>query len=382
MEFTGERVVPGKVEPDLLNEHLSRYYFASQLAERRRVLDVGCGTGYGSAVLAEAARRVLGLDISPEAVAFAQRNYGRPKVEFLVSDCRRMPLADASVDVVVCFEVIEHLAEQEQLLREIRRVLGTQGVALISTPNRTYYTEERQEVNRFHVREFDFKEFSAFLGNGFSHVEIAFQNHVSSLYTSGRRRAGTILSHVEQGVDDLERASNFFVAVCSNSELPDWSPLVYLPTTGNLLREREQYIGALEMRIRELDARVLEQQREYDAQGQWCSKLNQQMQERTQWSQRLEHRIQELDQRIVELQKQQLELESELRQRAEWAERLNGEIASKDQRISTLQAEFEERTAWAERLNEELRQSIEQLEYIKQSKLFRISKTLGLVPKS
>ena len=72
MEFTGERVVPGKVEPDLLNEHLSRYLFARPLVAGRCALDVGCGTGYGTAVLARTARRVLALDVSAESVAFAR----------------------------------------------------------------------------------------------------------------------------------------------------------------------------------------------------------------------------------------------------------------------------------------------------------------------
>ena len=89
MEFTGERVVPGKVEPDLLNEHLSRYLFARPLVEGRCALDVGCGTGYGTAVLAQTARKVFALDVSAESVAFARTRYPVSNAEFLVGDCRR-----------------------------------------------------------------------------------------------------------------------------------------------------------------------------------------------------------------------------------------------------------------------------------------------------
>jgi SAM-dependent methyltransferase len=376
MEFTGERVVPGKVDPDLLNEHLCRYHFARPLVEGRYALDVGCGTGYGAAVLARSARRVLALDLSAESVAFAKENYPAPNVDFLVSDCRQIPLRAETVDAAVCFEVIEHLTEQKALLEEIRRVLRPDGLLVISTPNRIYYTEERKETNPFHVREFDFGEFLAFLKGSFEHVAMAFQNHVASLYVGNPSQGRPLRSEMEQHSNvDLERSSHYFVAVCSSSPGDQGcDPLVYLPSSGNLLRDRDHHIKSQSERIHELDQRVLTQQEEYDAQSRWCLQLNQQMQERTEWGQRLEQRIQMLDSRIEELQQ-------ELQSRSEWAERLNLEVAGRDQQLAKLQAEFEERTAWALRLNEELKVNQEKLERIKQSKLFQISKSLGLVPK-
>jgi SAM-dependent methyltransferase len=315
------------------------------------------------------------LDLSTETVAFASKNYPVPNLDFLVSDCRQIPLGEGTIDVAVCFEVIEHLSEQEALLEEVRRVLRPDGVLVISTPNRIYYTEERMEINPFHVREFDFDEFRAFLKGSFAHVEIAFQNHVASLYVGDPRQKRPLRSEIEQSPMDLERTAHYFVAVCSN--LPGFrtcDPLVYLPGSGNLLRDRERHIQSQNKRIQELDRRVLDQQKEYDAQSQWCLQLSRQMQERTEWAQRLEQRIQELDARIEELQR-------ELQDRTEWAERLNLEVAGRDQQIANLQAEFDDRTAWALRLNEELKANQEKLERIKQSKLFQISKTLGFVPK-
>jgi SAM-dependent methyltransferase len=299
MEFTGERVVPGKVDPDLLNEHICRYQFARPLVEGRYALDVGCGTGYGAAVLARSARRVLALDVSAESIAFANENYPAPNVDFLVSDCRQIPLRAETVDAAVCFEVIEHLAEQTMLLQEIRRVLRPDGVLVISTPNRIYYTEERKETNPFHVREFDFDEFLDFLKGSFAQVEMAFQNHVASLYVGDPRQQRPLRSEMEQQTEmDPERSSHYFVAVCSNSlGDPRCDPLIYLPASANLLRERDRHIRSQSERIRQLDNRVLAQQRDYDAQSQWCLQLNQQMQERTEWAQRLQQRIQALDAR-------------------------------------------------------------------------------------
>ena len=383
MEFTGERVVPGKVEPDLLNEHLSRYYFARPLVEGRYAVDLGCGTGYGTAVLAQSARRVLALDLSDESVAFAKRHYPAQNAEFVVSDCRQIPLGSQTVDAAICFEVIEHLAEQDAVLEEVRRVLRPDGLLVISTPNRTYYTEERKEVNPFHVREFNFDEFLAFLKRSFAHVEVAFQNHVASLYVGDPRQRRPLRCEMEKPSVDLERSSHYFVAICSNSPSGgrSYDPLVYLPATANLLRDRDLRIRSQNERIQELDQRVQEQQKEYDAQSQWCLQLNQQMQERTEWAQRLEERIHELDARIEELQKEHRGFENELLLRTEWAERLNQEVSNRDQRLAKLQAEFDERTAWALRLNEELKLNQDKLERIKESKLFQISRTLGLVRK-
>ena len=163
MEFTGERVVPGKVESDLLNEHLSRYYFASRFASSRSVLDLGCGSGYGSAILARSARYVIAVDISSEAISYARQSYPQPGIHYLIANCSRLPISTGSLDLVVCFEVVEHLNEQQQLLEETARVLKPDGLLVISTPNRLYYTEERRELNPYHTREFNFDEFSSYL---------------------------------------------------------------------------------------------------------------------------------------------------------------------------------------------------------------------------
>src|SRR5262249_39483927 len=122
-EFTGERVIPGQVDADLLNEHLARYAFAARLSRRKRVLDAGCGSGYGSAGLARIAASVLGFDRSPEAIAFARAEYTAPNLRFEEGDCSALPVPDASIGLVVAFEVIEHLQDWRGFLRESRRAL-------------------------------------------------------------------------------------------------------------------------------------------------------------------------------------------------------------------------------------------------------------------
>jgi len=134
VEFTGERVIPGQVNDDLWSEHLARYAYARRYAEGRRVLDAGCGTGYGSAELAQSALVVTGIDVAPQAIEFARATYPIPSLRFLVSSCAVMPFPENAFDLVVAFEVIEHLPDHRAFLQECARVLTRHGLFIVSSP--------------------------------------------------------------------------------------------------------------------------------------------------------------------------------------------------------------------------------------------------------
>src|ERR1700744_6070265 len=142
-EFTGERVVPGHVDIDLLNEHMARYAFAARLAQGKRALDAGCGAGYGSAELARAAASVVGIDCAADAIEYARENYPLRNLTFEQASCSALPYGDAAFDLVVAFEVIEHLHDWRDFLLEARRVLTANGQVIVSTPNKLYYGETR-----------------------------------------------------------------------------------------------------------------------------------------------------------------------------------------------------------------------------------------------
>ena len=153
LPFTGERFIPG-LKGEIWMEHWHRYHFASRWAEGKRVLDVACGEGYGSALLARRAAHVTGVDVSPQAIDHAKRAYAdRANLEFVCASCTTLPLADASVDVAITFETIEHIAEQDQFLDELARVLKPDGVLVLSCPNKLEYSDKRNYQNEFHVKE-------------------------------------------------------------------------------------------------------------------------------------------------------------------------------------------------------------------------------------
>ncbi len=164
-----ERFVPAAMRGQLVEaEHLVRYWWAARLAPGRRVLDAGCGTAYGARMLAEAgAEHVTGIDRAA-GVLEAARPSVPANVDLLAGDLRELPFEDRSFDLVVCFEVIEHLERPDDALRELARVLAADGVLLVSSPNREVY----EPGNPHHLHEYTPAELRGALERYFPHVEL------------------------------------------------------------------------------------------------------------------------------------------------------------------------------------------------------------------
>ena len=185
-----ERIVPDDTEPGIVALHLKRYEFARPLCTRRHVLDAGCGVGYGSGYLAQTATRVVGVDVSEEAIEYARRRYGRPNVEFVVADVLALPDSSDTYDVVCAFETIEHVSDPERFVAEARRVLKRDGILIVSTP-RVDETTEHPE-NPHHEREFSVRDF-----------ERLFRPHFGSVKLYGQRRRQTTRHRALQRADVL-----------------------------------------------------------------------------------------------------------------------------------------------------------------------------------
>lgn len=233
--FTGERFVPG-IEGEIVYEHVHRYAFARRYAEGRRVLDVACGEGYGSAILAGRAASVVGVDIDGPTVAHARAAYAsRPNLTFVEGSAAKLPLADASVDLVVSFETIEHLeaADQPAMLAEFARVLVPDGVLVLSAPNRPEYSESRGYVNPYHRREHDRAELEQLLDARFP----ARRWHAQRVWlgsTLWREGGGADVEAFEGGSDEVAPASvpppMYFVVVAAKqaAALPAPAPAISL----------------------------------------------------------------------------------------------------------------------------------------------------------
>jgi SAM-dependent methyltransferase len=149
----GERVNPDFPGENFIN-HRKVYLFFSQLVSNKVVLDVGCGTGYGTAILAERAAQTIGIDNSNNAITFAKRRY--PKVDFRHMNAQQLRFPDASFDLIFSSENFEHLPDQASHLRELRRVLKHGGLCFIATPNPEAFAGNKP--NPWHTKENTYQE--------------------------------------------------------------------------------------------------------------------------------------------------------------------------------------------------------------------------------
>lgn len=162
--FTGERLHEGDPRFALdLARHRAAYEFAARQLPAGSTLDLGSGSGYGSASLARGGRFVVGVDrVSADP---AQRG---STARFVRADLRALPFPRGSFDAVTSFQVIEHLEDPAPYLESIAGLLGAEGVAILTTPN----VRMSDGVNPYHVHEFEAEELATLLRGYFREVEV------------------------------------------------------------------------------------------------------------------------------------------------------------------------------------------------------------------
>jgi SAM-dependent methyltransferase len=234
LAFSGERMTAEHLVQTQI-EHLHRYLMAREWCRGKDVLDVASGEGYGTALLAQVACRAVGVEIAPEVVDHANNAYRANNLSFLVGDARSLPSPDATFDVVTSFETIEHFAEQELFLSEIRRVLRPGGLLIISTPDRDNYSPAESAANPFHVRERTRAEFELLLRSHFAGVSVLLQRSIfgSVLFPDGGGKAA--LCFERRGDGHFEGSLNlphpqYVIAFASDVPVPLPPPSVYIDT--------------------------------------------------------------------------------------------------------------------------------------------------------
>jgi 2-polyprenyl-3-methyl-5-hydroxy-6-metoxy-1,4-benzoquinol methylase len=227
--LTGERMVPKYHKGwSMYYEHVARYIFACQFVKNKTVADIACGSGYGSRILHDFgnAKSVIGIDKSIKTIHYAQATYGISTISFRVGDIeKQIPILNYFPDVVVAFEVIEHLHDQEQFVRHIKSILAKRGIALFSTPNSLNYPY----ITPYHTKELSLKEFQDLLQKYFQYVDILHQTtefcqtirHVDQQSMPSLNDRNMIKTMPSMYSPQLNKKwTQSFVAVCSQYALP------------------------------------------------------------------------------------------------------------------------------------------------------------------
>ncbi|MGO4551469.1 glycosyltransferase [Lysobacter sp. 2RAF19] len=320
MEFTGERYVPTE-QGEIRQEHVHRYAWAQSLAQGREVLDIASGEGYGSAMLAQSARSVTGVDIDPDAVRHAAARYAAANLRFIEGSAAQIPLADASIDLAVSFETIEHHDRHEEMLRELRRVLRPDGVLVLSSPNRVVYSELAGHHNEFHVRELDFAELDALLRRHFPAVR----------YYGQRMSAGSLVVPIGAG-DTATIAPLADAPAGIASRAPKMSDPVYFIALA----------AADESLLPARDASVLFSDEE---------DLYARTREIAAWARQQDASVQSLRERVGTLT-------SEHADAVRWAQSQAADVEALRARVGTLTEEHAQAVQWAQRLDAEHQKTV------------------------
>ncbi len=257
--FTGERLT-GEISGQTQMEHYHRYLFARSLVTGCDVLDIASGEGYGSALLAQVARSVVGVEYSGQTARLAAANFPRANLCFLQGDARAIPLAAGCVDAVVSFETIEHFNRQDEFLREVRRVLRPGGIFVVSTPDRDIYSPPTSLPNPFHVHELTRLEFVELLHAAFPNVALLQQRVLigsAMLSETASSKAPLVFdrrgdTHFEACIG-LPRAP-YLIAVASSGPLPSMPPSLYI-SRGDVDTDAAN-ARSLANKLRELQAKL------------------------------------------------------------------------------------------------------------------------------
>ena len=223
LTFTGERFTPECVR-EIWYEHYHRYAFAKRLIAGKTILDAACGEGYGSNILAETAKQVTGLDIDSESIEHASLRYKKNNLRFVQGSCADLPFEDDSFDMVISFETLEHLEQQQEMLVEFSRVLKKDGILIISTPDKKHYSDATGFKNEFHVKELYKEEFKQLLNSHWQHQTwysqaMAFSSIMEKIDSKESLFATDILDQGKLETDKKMLTSMYYIVIAAQQQI-------------------------------------------------------------------------------------------------------------------------------------------------------------------
>ena len=185
MEFTGERYVPDfDINSEISIYHMQRYLDVLRYCKDKCVLDAACGEGYGSNLLSDVAKNVIGVDISDDAISNAQTKYKKDNLTFIKCSVTDIPIESGFFDIVISFETIEHVNESQQIefFEQIKRLLKPDGVLIMSSPDKLTYSDIPEYNNPYHQHELYFSEFDSLVKKYFKYGEYYYQGMLCNSY--------------------------------------------------------------------------------------------------------------------------------------------------------------------------------------------------------
>lgn len=257
--------------PQLYYEHVHRYILAKEHVRGGRVLDLACGEGYGSKILAENAEHVVGIDLSTQAIQNAKEKIDSKNIEFIVADCCNTQLDSSSYDYIVSFETIEHLSEPDKFIKEISRLIKPDGLLIISSPDKLEYRDKTNNNNPYHEKEFYHSEFRSLLKSHFKHCILGKQRLVAgSLILADKADSQQTETGVYYGDHSGNQYRNelpegvYSVAFCSNAEIAKIKVGIFENKLESAIAwDSREKIGPINAKVQSLESDLKQQSIEY-----------------------------------------------------------------------------------------------------------------------
>ncbi|MCX5694980.1 MAG: methyltransferase domain-containing protein [Candidatus Omnitrophica bacterium] len=173
IDNTGERILLDKETPLMIARHFCAYRFVKDYVKNLRVLDIGCGEGYGTYFLADFAKEAVGVDYDSKIIEYAKNKYKKVNLSFYEFNAANLGNFVKDFDLFTCFQVIEHIPEEKEFLKNIAEAMPENGIFICSTPNKLDASPHSEKpLNKFHLKEYYFHEFKALLSGYFKTVDV------------------------------------------------------------------------------------------------------------------------------------------------------------------------------------------------------------------
>ena len=364
LQWTGERYVPWMEEGEIHYEHLHRYGFGKEFVRGRKVLDLACGEGYGSFMLAEEANEVVGIDIDETTITHASSKYIRENLAFMKGSITDVPIKGEKIfDVIVCFEALEHIEEHHKLMEEVKRLLKADGIFIVSTPNKYMYSDQPNYQNPFHLKELYLGEFKELLSMYFKNIRTYGQkvypsSNIFPLHIESRPSKDLVIAKGDKEFVFLppeKKLARYFISVASDSRLKKAdligdSHLIDISET--LFRQKDVHITHLEGIVKEKEAEMENFTKAISQRDSRVSELTSALSEKDSNILSLRGAVSEKDGEIGNLKEtinqratQISQLEGVVRERETVLDRLRIDLAERERREESLQETMNQKTA-------------------------------------